>query len=93
MESGLYGPNEISAAMCRIPNGRIVIGPLTEGTPDSVTVDLTCPVGSVFEGIFHTHPGIGVTRPSPQDLLTGIRSGANELCIFSDGAMECHHLR
>jgi len=90
MKSGLYGPNEVGAAICKKTNGEIVLGPITEGTPDSVRVILECPTGSVFDGIFHTHPGSGITKPSQQDILTGIWSGSKKLCIFSEGDMECH---
>lgn len=50
--------NEIGAAMCRLPNGTIIPGPWSEGTPTGVSVTMRCPPGSNVMGIFHTHPSL-----------------------------------
>lgn len=80
--------NEIGASICQKPNGKIVFGPWAEGTPMSVNVPVSCPKGTKFHGIFHTHPG-GVPLPSKTDLQSGERVGAQVLCINADGVVQC----
>ena len=72
--------NEVGASICRRPDGKMVLGPVSEGTPTSVNVLKFCPPGSIFEGLWHTHPN-GAPIPSTQDLLSGIQADAKLLCI------------
>ncbi len=80
--------NEIGASICQRPNGSFVFGPFAEGDPMSVQVPLSCPQGSEWYGIFHTHPA-GVPIPSPTDIRSGLKTGAKVLCINADGHTEC----
>lgn len=80
--------NEIGASICKKPNGKFTFGPWAEGTPTSVNVPVACPKGSAFAGIYHTHPG-GVPLPSQTDLRSGIKVGADVLCINADGVVQC----
>ena len=80
--------NEIGASICGTPNGQIVFGPWSEGTPTSVKVNGTCPPGMTFLGIYHTHPG-GVAQPSAQDIKSGLAVNAKHLCIEADGDLRC----
>ena len=91
MASSLYGPNEVGAALCRTKSGQLLFGPWTEGSPNSVNVNIQCPSGSSLVGPFHTHPK-GISKPSQQDVRSGIRVGAKALCIFADGDLKCHTL-
>ena len=75
--------NEYGYAMCRTPDGRIVQGPVARGTPNSVTIPISCPRGSTFIGLFHTHPQ-GVSQPSGQDVRSGVEVAAQILCIRSE---------
>ena len=72
--------NEVGAGICRRFDGKLVLGPVTEGAPTSVSVLKFCPPGSIFEGFIHTHPK-GLPIPSGQDLLSGIQADAKLLCI------------
>ena len=83
--------NEVGASICRMPNGKIVLGPKATGTPMSVKVPIQCPPSATFEGIIHTHPG-GVPIPSQQDLKAGRQVGANVLCIKvpETGVLRCY---
>lgn len=83
------GANEIGAAMCRFPNGKLAFGPFSEGTPVSVNVRIECPPGSTFEGIYHTHPR-GVPVPSQTDIKSGQLTGSKALCINADGDVRCY---
>ena len=72
--------NEIGASICHRLDGKMVLGPVSEGTPTSVNVIKYCPPGSTFEGFIHTHPK-GVPIPSGQDLLSGVQADVKLLCI------------
>ena len=72
--------NEVGASICQKPNGQYVFGPKATGTPTSVNVPVSCPAGSKFVGIYHTHPG-GIPVPSPMDLTSGRSVNAKLLCI------------
>ena len=87
-----FGPNEVGFAVCRASSGRLVAGPVSHGTPTSVSIDVKCPANSKFEYLFHTHPG-GVPVPSPTDVRSAQLSGAKGLCIDADGAMRCYQMR
>ncbi len=84
--------NEIGYSLCRAPSGRLVRGPMAEGTPTRVQIPVACPPGTTFEYLFHTHPG-GVAYPSNMDIKSGIRVGAKGLCIDADGDRQCYLLR
>ena len=81
-------PNEIGASICGAPNGQIAFGPWSEGTPTGVGVQIQCPPGMDFLGIYHTHPG-GVAQPSALDIQTGLAVNAKHLCINADGDLQC----
>ena len=82
-------PNEIGASICGTPNGGIAFGPWAEGTPTSVHVQVSCPPGMDFLGIYHTHPN-GVAQPSAQDMKSGLAVNAKHLCINADGDLRCY---
>ncbi len=85
--------NEIGFTMCRVTaSGELTHGPLAEGTPDSVNIPVSCPPGSSFEGLFHTHPG-GSSFPSPTDIRSAKKIGASVLCIDADGDTNCFRVR
>lgn len=82
--------NEIGFSLCRdTGTGKIVHGPVREGTPTSVGIVMKCPVGSDFIGLAHTHPG-GVATPSAQDWRSARNVDASVLCIDADGDLRCH---
>jgi proteasome lid subunit RPN8/RPN11 len=82
--------NEIGFALCRVrKTGRLVRGPVAEGTSTRVDIPIQCPQGSDFEVLFHTHPG-GVAEPSALDRSTARRFRAKALCIASDRELKCH---
>ena len=54
--------NEIGFSICRLPSGALTHGAVSEGTPVSVNISITCPNGSEFVGLAHTHPK-GVAWP------------------------------
>ena len=82
--------NEIGYALCRVrKSGRLVRGPVAEGTPTRVDIPIQCPPGSDFEVMVHTHPG-GRAEPSALDRRTAERFGANAICIASDTELKCH---
>ena len=80
--------NEIGAAVCRFPGGRLAFGPWARGTPTSVNVPLQCPPGATLSSIYHTHPG-GVAYPSDQDVASARQAGVKSLCINADGDLKC----
>lgn len=75
--------NEFGFSLCQRPDGALVRGPVSWGTPTSVEIMLQCPSGAEFVGLGHSHPG-GVAFPSDQDIKSGIESGARFLAIQSD---------
>ena len=75
--------NEFGFVGCRAPNGGLIRGPVATGTPNSVSIPIDCPTGTVFELLFHSHPG-GVSFPSRQDMESAVRVGAKTLCIVSE---------
>lgn len=82
--------NEIGFALCRVrKTGRLVRGPVAEGTPTRVDIPIKCPPGSEFEVMVHTHPG-GKADPSALDRRTAQRFKAKALCIASDTELKCH---
>ena len=83
--------NEIGYTMCRAKSGRLVRGPINEGTPTEVKIPIQCPVGTMFEGLYHTHPG-GSPIPSSQDVDAALRVGAKILCVDADGVLECYRV-
>ena len=84
--------NEVGASICQTSDGKLVFGPWAEGTPTSVNVAVSCPPGTTFRGIYHTHPG-GVPYPSDQDLKSGVQVGAETLCVKAvPGQLKCHRL-
>jgi proteasome lid subunit RPN8/RPN11 len=89
--SARMGQNEIGASMCRKRDGSFVLGPVTEGTPMSVNVMISCPPGTEYWGPWHTHPG-GIPYPSSQDMKSGRNTGAKGLCITvpETGETLCH---
>ena len=85
--------NEIGASICQFPGGGLAFGPWAEGTPQSVSIEVACPTGADFLGIFHTHPN-GVPAPSPQDIKSGLASGSKVLCIKAiPGDLKCYRKR
>lgn len=84
--------NEIGASICGGPQGQVVFGPWSEGTPMNVSVEISCPPGMDFLGIYHTHPG-GVAMPSQLDVKSGLEVGAKYLCISADGDLRCYRKR
>ncbi len=85
--------NEIGFTMCRVPGtGELTHGPLAEGTPNSVNIPVSCPPGTNFEGLFHTHPG-GTAFPSPTDIRSAKQVKADYLCIDADGLTNCFKVR
>ena len=75
--------NEFGFAICLLPNGNLVRGPVSHGTPTSVEIQLRCQQGARFVGLGHTHPG-GVAYPSRQDIKSGLESKSEFLAIKSD---------
>lgn len=75
--------NELGFAVCELPNGDLINGPVSWGTPTSVEIQLHCPTGSKFVGLGHTHPG-GVAEPSDMDIASGFQSDSKALWIMSD---------
>jgi len=80
--------NEIGASICGAPDGSILFGPWSTGTPTGVSVTVGCPSGADFLGVYHTHPG-GIAVPSAQDIKAGLQVGAKYLCINADGDLRC----
>ena len=80
---GKLPANEMGFPGCQLPNGNLINGPVSWGTPTSVEIQLQCPMGSKFVGLGHTHPR-GVAQPSDQDIRSGFQSGAQFLAIASD---------
>lgn len=84
--------NELGFAACRTLDGRLMRGPTASGTPTSVSIPVNCPTGTVFEMLFHTHPG-GVSFPSQQDIQSALKVGAKTLCILSErDGMKCFRI-
>lgn len=86
--------NEIGFTVCRVPDGSLSHGPIAEGTPMSVNIDIECPPGDRPEAIFHTHPG-GVAFPSPTDIRNTRKVGLRHLCIAvpETGELNCYKLK
>jgi len=84
--------DEFGFAMCRLPSGKLVRGPVATGNPRTVQIPVQCPPGSQLVGLFHTHPG-GIAFPSHTDVQSGIRVGARSLCIDADGDLRCFTIR
>lgn len=87
--TGMRSVNEVGWALCRTPEGRLLSGPLAEGTPMSVNIPVGCPGGSRLAGLFHTHPA-GVAFPSDTDIRSAKAVGAGSLCIDADGQLACY---
>ena len=85
--------NEIGFALCRDERGRLTFGPKAEGSPYHVNIDLDCPEGSNFFGLYHTHPG-GFVTPSDQDWHVARQLGAEFLCVEvpDTDEMECYEV-
>lgn len=73
--------NEFGFALCRTRDGKLVRGPVAEGTPMNVTIPMNCPSGSNLVGFFHTHPK-GVALPSAMDEAAQARLGVKTQCIM-----------
>lgn len=84
-------PVEIGFAMCKTPQGGLVAGPMSSGTHNRVEIPVSCPIGSRFTGLYHTHPG-GVALPSRTDLDSARKVGAKALCISSDTETRCQKM-
>jgi len=84
-------PNEYGFSLCRTPAGKLVNGPVASGTPNSVNIPVSCPAGSRFIGLDHSHPG-GVAVPSSIDIASAKKVGARVLCIQSDTETRCHKM-
>ena len=89
---GLLPANEFGFSLCQAQDGKLVKGPTATGTPINVSIPVTCPAGSHFTGLFHSHPR-GVAYPSPQDIDSALRVGAKILCIQSDQEMKCFRIQ
>ena len=85
---GLLDPDEIGFSMCERSDGSLTHGPVARGTPTSVSIPVSCPPGTVFVGLGHTHPR-GVAFPSQQDIRSARQTGARNLCIRSDDRTAC----
>ena len=83
--------NEVGFALCRAQSGQLTRGPVAEGTPVGVNIPVSCPSGTRFVGLFHTHPG-GVAAPSDKDLRAGQATGSRNLCILvpESGELACY---
>lgn len=82
--------NEIGASICGLAGGQIVFGPWAEGTPTNVSIEMKCPPGTDFLGIYHTHPK-GVAEPSARDIESGLAVNAQVLCIRAiPGDLRCY---
>ena len=74
--------NEIGFAICKGRDGRLVRGPVVEGTPTRVTIPLACPPETRLVGMGHTHPGkYGVAFPSDMDIQAALTHDVPNLCI------------
>lgn len=80
--------NEVGNTICLLPSGDLTRGPMVMGTPNRVQIPITCPQGSEFFGLFHTHPG-GRAEPSPMDLKSAEQYGAKVSCITNDSTTRC----
>lgn len=69
---------EVGAAICRMPDGQLSLGPVSQGTLMGVEFDLSCAPGAEVVGGWHTHPR-GILEPSPQDIRA--HKGLKRLCI------------
>ena len=89
-----YMKNEIGYSVCETSRGKLVAGPVAEGTPTSVNIPLSCPAGSKLAYLQHTHPG-GIAKPSAQDVKSAYASGAKGLCITvpETGETNCFRIR
>lgn len=83
---GLLPKNEFGFALCQLPNGDLVRGPVSWGTPVSVDIQLQCQQGAKFVGLGHSHPR-GVAYPSDQDIKSGFESHSEFLAIQSDSEL------
>ena len=79
---------EVGFTMCRTGAGALVRGPLATGTRTRLNIPISCPPGSVMEGLFHTHPG-GQASPSQRDVASAKQYGAKVLCITNDTTTRC----
>lgn len=80
--------NEVGFTLCRTKSGQLTRGPMAMGTPRAVSIPISCPVGSRFIGLWHTHPGGSVT-PSRVDKNSAIRFDAEFMCITNDTKTKC----
>lgn len=92
MHSPFPGPIpdvEIGWPICVNGSGRVAPNvPQVSGTPMAVNVPITCPSGTRYRGITHSHPK-GVPYPSDQDIKSAIASGGDILCIRNDKEQKC----
>ena len=84
--------NEVGFTLCRLKSGQLVHGPVSEGTPTSVTFSTACPPGASLVALFHTHPS-GSAYPSAVDIQAARISGAKALCIQNDEKLVCYKVR
>ena len=89
---------EHGTTICQNNTGKIKLGPVSVGTPTSVTISLDCPAGFKAMETFHTHHLSG--RPSPQDIqstLASWKAGAipkPSLCISNpSGGVNCYIIK
>ena len=84
-------PMETGFSLCRTRQGALVNGPEATGTPNRVEIPVSCPAGSQFTGLFHTHPS-GVALPSATDIASARKVNAKVLCISSDSETRCQKM-
>lgn len=85
--------NEIGFSLCNL-RGKVVAGPVTQGTPTAVDIKIACPPGATFFGLLHTHPRLpdgrgGIPKLSRVDRDSAIRVKADVSCVVTEGATKC----
>ncbi len=68
-------------------NGKLEKGIEVIGTTSSVSIPISCPVGSKPRALVHTHPG-GSLALSPQDIKTMHETGL-PVCVRAGGKIKC----
>ena len=84
--------NEVGAAICRFPSGKIGFGPWTEGCPFHVDIKPSCPTGSKYYGSIHSHVHEGTT-PSTEDIAAERGNDGKVACILSPDTLKCYPVR
>lgn len=84
--------NEIGFSLCEADDGKLHAGPISEGTPTSVRIPISCPTNTRLVGLHHTHPG-GIAQPSATDIKSARKVGVEVLCIDADGDLACFRVR